>query len=238
MATGIVTQVPQPTTDFVPEVFGRLTTLDSGYFVPRSRQRRKYHRVRCQCGSELQVRRDCLVSGNTQSCGCWSKEKAIETHTKHGHSNGGKKSAEYAAYLGMLARCYNPKHIQYKDWGGRGIGVWDTWRGPGGFELWFAEIGPKPSPELTLERKDVNKNYEPGNICWATWEEQANNKRNSRLVTYEGRTQTLSQWTKELGVNRTLLEGRLRLGWSIEDAMTLPVGKGKQNRRHDLDNRD
>jgi len=87
-----------------------------------------------------------------------------------------------------------------------------------------ADIGHPPSGGHSIERINVNGHYEPGNCCWATQEEQANNKRNSRKITFQGRTQTIAQWAREIGVSTVTLWTRLnRYGWSVEKALTTPV---------------
>ena len=103
----------------------------------------------------------------------------------------------------MLARCYNPKNKRYKDWGGRGITVCDRWRfgedGKSGFECFLEDMGSKPHPRLTLERRNVNGNYEPSNCYWAPWEIQDNNKRTSVFLTIAGEMRTTAQWNRKLG---------------------------------------
>jgi len=89
------------------------------------------------------------------------------------------KTPEYLTWQHMKSRCYNPKATQYSDYGGRGITVCAEWRDD--FEAFFAEVGLRPSPEYSLDRKEVNGNYAIGNVRWATAEEQANNRRNKRL---------------------------------------------------------
>lgn len=93
------------------------------------------------------------------------------------------KTPEYQALHMARQRCHNPKNRKYKNYGARGIEVCPQWRARNGFHAFFAEVGPRPSPTHSLDRKDVNKNYEPGNVRWATCAEQANNKTNHTYAT-------------------------------------------------------
>lgn len=141
-----------------------------------------------------------------------------KAHITHGHSRVGKKTPEYNSWRGMIWRC-NPKSDRFADYGGRGIKVCERWRK---FNNFLADMGPKPSPSHQIERRENNGDYEPSNCYWATPTEQGNNKRNNRLVTFGERTMSIQQWEKHLGFPRSLLRGRLRLGWSVEKAITTP----------------
>lgn len=215
MATGIVPQVPAPATDFVPEVFGRLTTLDSGYIVNFGTYKKKCHMVRCACGTVKQVMLADLKAGKISSCGCLQKELFSAANTTHGLS----KAPEYKAYHAMMERCYNTNAETYPDYGGRGITVFPEWVGKTGFEVWYAYIGPRPHPGLTQERKDVNGNYEPGNVRWATHLEQGRNKRNNIWLTLGNKTQTQAEWARELGINVNTIARRRKLGQPVEDIL-------------------
>lgn len=220
MATGIVARVSEDATDFVPEVFGMLTTLGPGFSVHFGSQKRICHMVRCECGTVKRTQRRSLVSGNTQSCGC-------QVGVKHGFCG----TPEYSAYNNMIQRCTNPKHKDYPNYGGRGIKVFPEWLGPGGFERWLAYIGLRPGPGMTQERKDGEKGYEPGNVCWATYEEQANNTRRNLFLTHDNQTKSLAQWAKTTGINRTTLKSRLLAGWTVAEALSLSPSPLAKNAR-------
>lgn len=148
----------------------------------------------------------------------WS-ETASRRHSRHRHTAGKKPSSEYAAWAAMKQRCENPKAKQYCDYGGRGVTVCKEWSED--FAAFIAYIGLKPSPSHSLDRIDNNGNYEPGNIRWATKLEQDSNKRTNRLITYKGRTQTLTAWAREIGISEKTLANRIvRGGWPTELAFT------------------
>ena len=163
----------------------------------------------CECGNQKTVRADHLKSGHTESCGCIP---------------GGPKKLDrpdaplYQRWRGMIARTTSPKDARYADYGGRGIGVCDRWKSFAGFA---EDMGPTFSPELTLERIDNDRGYEPGNCRWATVVEQARNKRTSYFVTFRGHTKTIAEWSELLGLNYDTVRGRLRKqGWSVERTLT------------------
>jgi hypothetical protein len=132
----------------------------------------------------------------------------------------GKNHPLYKVWYQMIARCHNPRGFAYEKYGAKGTTVCDRWRTD--FHTFVADIGPRP-PGTTLDRRDNSKGYEPGNCRWATNAEQASNRTNNRLFTFEGRTQTASQWAREKNLNLRTLYGRLRIGWTIERALTAPL---------------
>lgn len=135
----------------------------------------------------------------------------------------GRRSAEWLAHKNARDRCTNPKHQQWARYGGRGIRMCAEWIGRGGFARFFEHVGRRPSPEHTLERKDVNGNYEPGNVRWATQREQCNNTRANVRLTWRGETRTIAEWADHIGLPRNTLNVRLLRGWSTQRALLTPV---------------
>lgn len=137
-----------------------------------------------------------------------------------------RKSPWYNSYDSMMSRCYNPNAANYDNYGGRGIVVCDEWRhNPSAFGEWATSNGYKEG--LTIERKDVNGNYCPENCCWVTRKAQANNRRSNTRLSLNGETHTISEWSEIAGISKITISSRLRLGWSVERALTEPsLGRG------------
>lgn len=170
--------------------------------------------ARCDCGDVRSYVASALTSGNTQSCGCLRLEinsaLAKIQMTKHGMTG----TPTFNSWSSAIERCYRKTADQYPHYGGRGITVCDRWRES--FENFLADMGERPDG-CTLDRHpDVDGNYEPGNCRWATAAQQANNKRNSRYVTRDGRTQTITEWAREFGIYDTLPFKRRAAGWPEE----------------------
>lgn len=132
---------------------------------------------RCSCGKETVVYGTVLRNGQTRSCGhIWDEYALSGWSTKHGDNRVGRRTAEYRAWNMMKNRCYNQELPCWKHYGGRGIKVAPEWIDD--FPAFLAHVGRKPSPKHSLDRWPNNDgNYEPGNVRWATWKEQANNKK-------------------------------------------------------------
>lgn len=151
-----------------------------------------------------------------------------ETAVAEGVAN--RRRPEYETWASMMRRCCNPRQQAYARYGGRGIGVAREWRGPGGFQRFFAAIGPKPTPQHTIDRIDNAKGYEPGNVRWATAAEQQRNRTTNRWLEAHGERLMLVDWAARLGCGHTVILSRLRDGWSVERAVTTPVKHPKNPR--------
>lgn len=130
----------------------------------------------CDCGRTTAPRTYRLWSGHTTSCGCYGQAVA----RKHGHTSsvGRKRTSEYQAWENMRRRCTDPRAKDYEKYGGRGVTICERWYNS--FAAFIEDLGPKAQRNLTLERIDNERGYEPGNVRWATWKEQYANKRPQR----------------------------------------------------------
>lgn len=197
------------------EVVGKLTRKKLKY----GSQRAWPCRCKCEAKTERLVLESNLVSGKSTNCGCVRRQRLVDTLTTHGMSD----RPEFNIWKGMLARCKNPNSEQYHDYGGRGIAVCDRWQGDQGFENFFADMGPRPEGNYTIERKDVNGNYCPNNCIWLPRPLQAFNKRNSRWVEYNGERKPLIVWAKEYGIPSEALAYRLDTGMPFDEAVSSPL---------------
>jgi hypothetical protein len=177
--------------------FGKLLVIEPSKLNPK----RKYdYKCLCDCGESIVVFSSNLINGYTSSCGCYYMESNKRIHGTHGHTfNRTKKSSEYNCWVAIKQRCYDKNHSHYSHYGGRGIRVCQRWIDS--FENFLSDMGIKPSPSHSIERNDVNGNYEPSNCRWATSAEQAVNKRNSVWYTYNGKEYPRRDLAKLLGVS-------------------------------------
>lgn len=179
----------------------------------------------CECGGEKITTGSNLRLGLTKSCGCWKSK--FPPRLTHGKS----KSVEYDLWINMKERCGNPQTESYPRYGALGITVCSEWQKS--FESFFMHLGPRPSASLSIERIDNLKGYEPGNVKWGTAIEQANNKRNNRHFTHNGKTLTIAQWARKMSVPYMALFKRLQRGEDLEYAVAAlnraPVGDQRNN---------
>ncbi len=200
------------TTSEIGKVYGRWRVIS----FDRYDGKHHYLLCRCRCGIERIVTRNNLRKGASRSCGCL----ALEVHTKHGECKSGN-SKTYGCWLGLFARCRNPRHPSFENYGARGITVCERWKT---FANFLADMGRKP-PGLTIERIDNEKGYSPENCRWATHGEQNRNMRSNTFFTHDGVSMILVDWARRKGMNITTLRYRVwKLGWTMERAVTTPVG--------------
>ena len=200
--------------DLTGQKFCRLTVIEraNDYVYPSGRHRAQWL-CKCDCGNETIVKANDLKGGHTNSCGCLNKEKTKERSTKHRMSH----SRIYNAWSHMKQRCLDKNSNDYNDYGGRGIKVCNEWLEFEPFYKWATENSYNDS--LSIDRIDVDGNYEPSNCRWVDMKTQQNNRRNNHYITYDGKTQTMKQWSEELNINYSTLRQRINdLGWSIDRA--------------------
>lgn len=160
--------------------------------------------VRCECGNEKVVKGRILVAGKSRSCGCQTRQMIGAAFRKHGLSG----DPLHHLWRGMIARCHDSRGKSFENYGARGIEVCARWRTS--FEAFRDDMGPRPSRLHSVDRIDNDKGYGPDNCRWATAGEQARNRRNNRLVTFEGETKTVSEWARSLGISHAAMADRLQ----------------------------
>lgn len=166
--------------------------------------------AQCDCGQYKVVDVHNAAKGKIHSCGCLYKSSRSEIRKTHGKC----RTAEYKVWAGVKRRCYNQNEEGYYKYGGRGIKVCERWLNS--FENFLADMGTRPSPQHSIERKDNEKDYSPDNCKWATLIEQANNTRNNRFLEFKGIRLTVTQWARKLGVTDKTLFTRIYRGHNIE----------------------
>jgi hypothetical protein len=194
--------------DLTGQKFNKLTVLK----LDLTKTNRPYWVCRCDCGNMVSVRADLLKSGNTKACGC--------LYNKHNQALQGNHSRIYSIYHDIKKRCYNPKSKSYKYYGAKGITMCDEWLGEKGFENFYKwSLSHGYSDLLSIDRIDPSLPYSPDNCRWVKWGVQANNKSNNLKITYNGQTQSLAAWCRELNLNYSKVRQRIYHGKPFELAI-------------------
>jgi hypothetical protein len=202
--------------------FGKLTAIK---IVGRSNAGKMIWLCECECGNQTKVVSNSLVSGKTKSCGCsrYGNNKKYGSVPSH-------KQRLYNIWCGIKDRCFNSNNKSYFRYGGRGITMCSDWiNNYTAFRDWAINNGYRK--ELTIDRIDVNGDYTPDNCRWADCIKQANNRTNSHYLTYKGRTMTISEWARDLGVNEHLIRMRIWKGWEVGIALTTPARRIKCHKK-------
>lgn len=212
--------------DLTGQRFNKLTVIKFSHF---DKKKNSYWLCKCDCGNEKVVRRCHLIRGGVQSCGCVVYEgRGTYKNGWRTHGLWSKNKRLCKIWNCMLDRCLNDKNEHYKYYGGRGISICKEWKESfESFIEWALNNGYQDN--LSIDRIDVNGNYCPENCRWATQEEQANNKNSNIFITYKGKTMTSTQWSKETGLSRGMIEGRYHRGWKPEDILN-PIKYHSPNR--------
>jgi hypothetical protein len=204
--------------DMTGKRFGKLTVINREGTYENKRSKLALWNCLCDCGKDVIVRGSALRNGSTQSCGCVQRENASSANTTHGLT----KTPLYKVWLGMKRRCGNPNSKDYFYYGGRGICVCEDWKNDFlSFYDWARNNGYVEG--LTLDRSEVNGNYEPSNCRWISQKEQSNNTRRNKFFHFDGETFTLSQIADKCGIRYSVLYKRMKRGWTLEDAVSYPV---------------
>ncbi len=145
-----------------------------------------------------------------------------------------RRHPDLASFYNMLQRCLNPRSKAYSRYGGRGITVCDRWR-KGGFRVFIADMGPRPSLRYSIDRVNNDGNYEPGNCRWATKKEQNRNRRDNRVIEFRGQRRSVAEWGEVTGLGESCVRLRLNRGWSVERSLTAPADNGLHHRKYSPD---
>lgn len=217
--------------------FGRLLALGLMGMTDDDK-RRAIWMFKCDCGEVIIAKGNDVASGNTNSCGCYFRDRVKETFTTHGM----RRSREYKKHADMLNRCFNPNFIQAEDYSGRGITVCEYLQD---FANFFKELGPLPSRKHSTDRPDNEGGYWcghceqciangwPKNIRWATPLEQAGNKRNSVLYTIGDETYCRAEWCRRLDRPYFQVRDRIKRGWTLEEALGIVEHQPREGFRAD-----
>lgn len=203
--------------------FGSLTVVEFAGIVsgPTSSWR-----CRCDCGGEVVSRLGNLTCGQTKSCGCLRAKTLSIMRKTHGLTS----TPEHRAWAAMKKRCSNPKH-QYAHWHGRGIRVCERWANS--FENFLMDLGSRPSPKHSIDRINVNGNYEPSNVRWATRSQQARNTTKTQYLNIAGRRICIADAADAAGLKQETLRKRVvSYGFTAEEAVSTPVLRNQFDKNH------
>lgn len=201
-----------PRREILGKRFGMLTAVEE---LAQDRGMRRW-RLQCDCGGERIALQKAFTWGGMRSCGCDNKHKNIPHRLS--------KTPEYRAWINMKSRCYSASIPNFQDYGGRGIKVCARWLDS--VEDFCADMGPRPSGAHSVDRINVNGDYEPGNCRWATDSEQRRNQRRNHLVEIDGRSMTLAEAVERSPVPYNTVLYRLKRGWPTAEAVTRVARKG------------
>lgn len=209
--------MPKPL-NLVGERFDRLTvTLKNG-----NKKGRVFWECLCDpkyggCGTIVFIAAGNLRNGRTRSCGCWRKEATIDNNKVFKTTHGKTHTEEYRIWGGIKSRCYDINFHRYQAYGAQGITMSDEWKNS--FEAFYRDMGPRPSKDHSIDRRDNRKGYSKENCRWATRNEQANNRNNTLYYEFDGERKSLADWCREFNVDRKKLYKKLQKGMGFEDAV-------------------
>lgn len=207
--------------DLTGQKYGKLTVI--GIAVDDPGKKKKWICC-CDCGRKTIVAASNLRSGHTTQCLFCGYNEATKKKRTHGAS----RTPIYYVWNAMINRCNNPEFKSYKDYGGRGIRVCSEWEKSAVFIKWALENGYKDG--LEIDRIDVEGDYCPENCRWITRLENANNKRNNKVVEHNGEFKTLAEWARYYNVNYKNLSRNLLKGYTLEDAVTREKNRERTHR--------
>lgn len=206
--------------DLTGKRFGKWTVISIGDMKDRKPTAQSVWRCICDCGVEKPaVLYAALTSGRSSSCGCMRGRPASEiVPFRRG------KEKEYAAWLSLKTRCYNEKMRDYHNWGGRGIKVCDRWRSS--FENFYADMGPKPEGDFSLDRKNNDGDYTPENCRWVSRFHQQNNRRSVSRIAWKWGVMSLTEICRRENVCYIDTYQRMSRGWTLDRAISVTRENG------------
>lgn len=215
--------------DLTGQRFGKLVVLE----IAETKNWNVYWKCQCDCGNTKNVLAARLRSGKTKSCGCLRKEMLVDRSRKHDL----RHKRIYSIYCTMKARCYNPNNEEYKNYGGRGIKICPEWLGENGvenFAKWAYSSGYDENADFgqcTIDRENVNGDYEPSNCRWATQKVQANNTRTNVILEHDGEFHSIHEWCDIYGFDYRRFYRALRVhNMTFDEAVDYCVNSKRKQR--------
>lgn len=210
----------------IDDKYNRLTIVKMGHIMCgiKTPKKQKACICKCECGNYVgPIRLASLLNGDSMSCGCYQRElhskQMKERNFKHGSAQRGKQEHLYILWGAMKDRATNYNRRDAKHYASKGITLYEDWNNYETFKEWALNNGY--SEGMSIDRIDNSKGYCPENCHWIPLKEQNKNKTTNRIITIDGKSQILSDWCRELNLNRNLVSSRLSRGWSERRALEL-----------------
>mgnify|MGYP004683691869 CR=1 FL=1 len=203
--------------DLTGQRYGRLIVLERSNNIGN----KTAWLCKCDCGKKTVVSGNNLHNGHVRSCGCLWKDIVPENNKKLNTRHGETHSKLHQTWSNMRYRCNNPRCKSYKDYGGRGITICEEWESYEAFRDWSLANGF--ADDRSIDRIDVNGNYEPSNCRWTDMKTQSNNKRDNNYLKFQGQTHTIQEWSEITGIKWTTIKERIKRGWTVEKALSKEV---------------
>ena len=200
--------------DLSGQRFGRLTVIERA----ANNGTKTMWECKCDCGNTKVVSGSNLKNGNVKSCGCYWRDVVPKVNQEKNFRHGDSGTKLHKVWANMRYRCNNPRCKCYDNYGGRGISICAEWSSYENFRDWALRNGYAEG--LSIDRIDNDGNYEPANCRWVSMKTQINNRRVSRMLTYNGASHTISEWSEITGIKWSTINERLKNGWTIEKALS------------------
>lgn len=214
--------------DLTGKKFNRLTVIER---AGSNKNKQALWLCKCDCGNEVKVISADLKSGHTKSCGCLHIQRIIQYNKQTKSTHNMTNTRLYKIWYTMKQRCYYTKHKSYNNYGAKGIRICQEWINDfQSFYDWAIKNGYDENAKYgkcTLDRIDVNGNYEPDNCRWVDMKVQTRNRTNNHLLTYNGETHCISEWAEKLNIPKYAIMNRLRQKWNLQKIFNTPIRKRK-----------